>query len=86
LPGSASDPLSQSPDVSPEDPVVGCVGKVITATRGVDGPGEVLVRVRGGTEAYLAWSEEPLARDTSVIVFNSRGERTVDVMQFDSDP
>jgi hypothetical protein len=65
---------------------VGCVGKVITATRGVDGPGEVLVKVRGGTEAYLAWSEEPLARDTSVIVFNSRGQRTVDVMQFDSDP
>ncbi len=69
-----------------EDPVVGCVGKVITATRGADGPGEVLVSVRGGTEAYLAWSEEPLARDTSVIVFNARGERTVDVMQFDSDP
>jgi hypothetical protein len=73
-------------EVSPEDPVVGCVGKVITATRGVDGPGEVLVSVRGGTEAYLAWSEEPLALNTSVIVFNSRGERTVDVMQFDSDP
>ena len=72
--------------MSPEDPVVGCVGKVITATRGVDGPGEVLVKVRGGTEAYLAWSEEPLALNTPVIVFNSRGERTVDVMQFDSDP
>ena len=46
----------------------------------------VLVSVRGGTEAFLAWSEVPLARNTSVIVFNSRGERTVDVMQFDSDP
>ena len=65
---------------------MGCLGKVIVATRGGDGPGEVLVKVRGGTEAYVAWSEEPLARDTSVIVFNSRGERTVDVMQFDSDP
>jgi hypothetical protein len=65
---------------------VGCTGRVIIATRGIDGPGEVLVNVRGGTEAYLAWSEEPLARDTSVIVFNSRGERTVDVMQFDSEP
>jgi hypothetical protein len=71
--------------VSTEDPVVGCVGKVITATRGVAGPGEVLVSVRGGTEAYLAWSEQPLARDTPVIVFNSRGERTVDVMEFDID-
>ena len=65
---------------------MGCVGKVIVATRGVDGPGEVLVKVRGGTEAYVAWSEQPLARDTPVIVFNSRGERTVDVMEFDSDP
>jgi hypothetical protein len=65
---------------------VGCVGRVITATRGVAGPGEALINVRGGTEAYLAWSEEPLARDTQVIVFNSRGERTVDVMQFDSEP
>jgi hypothetical protein len=58
---------------------------VIVATRGADGPGEALISVRGGTEAYLAWSEEPLARDTPVLVFNSRGERTVDVMQFDSD-
>ena len=72
-------------DVSTEDPVVGCVGRVIVATRGADGPGEALISVRGGTEAYLAWSEEPLARDTPVLVFNSRGERTVDVMQFDSD-
>jgi hypothetical protein len=65
---------------------VGCLGKVIVATRGGDGPGEVLVRVRGGTEAYVAWSEQPLARDTPVIVFNSRGQRTVDVMEFDQDP
>lgn len=65
---------------------MGCTGRVIVATRGVDGPGEVLVKVRGGTEAYVAWSEQPLALQTPVIVFNSRGERTVDVMQFDSDP
>ena len=62
------------------------MGKVIVATRGSDGPGEVLVKVRGGTEAYLAWSEEPLARDTPVIVFDSRGDRTIDVMQFEQDP
>ena len=65
---------------------MGCLGKVIIPTRGVDGPGEVLIKVRGGSEAFVAWSEEPLARDTPVIVFNSRGERTVDVMQFDQDP
>jgi len=41
--------------------------------------------VRGGTEAYLAWSEQPLAKGTTVLVFNSRGARTVDVMQW-TDP
>ena len=64
---------------------VGCFGELIVATRGSAGPGEVLVRMRGGTEAYLAWSEEPLPRGTTVLVFNSRGGRTVDVMQW-SDP
>ena len=58
---------------------------MIVATRGLDGPGEVLVAMRGGTEAYLAWSEEPLAKGTSVLVFNSRGERTIDVMEW-ADP
>ena len=52
------------------------------ATRGAGGPGEVLVKVRGGTEAYLTWSEQPLARGTRVLVFNTRGERTLDVMEW----
>jgi hypothetical protein len=64
---------------------VGCFGELLVATRGPDGPGEVLVKMRGGTEAYLAWSEEPLPRGTSVLVFNSRGGRTVDVMEW-TDP
>jgi len=64
---------------------VGCIGKLTVATRGHGGPGEVLIKVRGGTEAYLAWSEEPLAKGTTVLVFNSRGERAVDVMQW-TDP
>ena len=55
------------------------------ATRGLDGPGEVMVRVRGGTEAFLAWSERPLATGTTVLVFNSRGERAVDVMEWAAD-
>lgn len=52
------------------------------ATRGSGGPGEVLVKLHGGTEAYLAWSEQPLAKGTTVLVFNARGERTVDVMEW----
>ena len=58
---------------------------MIVATRGTDGPGEVLIKMRGGTEPYLAWSEQPLAKGTTVLVFNSRGGRTVDVMEW-SDP
>jgi hypothetical protein len=55
---------------------------LIVATRGAAGPGEVLLSMRGGTEAYLAWSEEPLAKGATVLVFNSRGGRTVDVMEW----
>lgn len=71
-----------TPDQSP----VGATGTVIVATRGPDGPGEVLLRIGGGTEAYLAWSDQPLARGCEVLAFNSRGERSVDVMQFDAEP
>jgi hypothetical protein len=66
-----------------DDPAVGRTGTVTVATRGADGPGEVLVKMRGGTEAYLAWSERPLAKGTSVLVWGSRGSRTVDVMEWD---
>jgi hypothetical protein len=57
------------------------MGVVIVATRGPQGPGEVLLRLNGGTEAYLAWSEQPLAIGTEVAVYDVRGERSVDVMQ-----
>lgn len=65
---------------------VGATGVITIATRGADGPGEVLLRIGGGTEAYLAYSEEPLPRGSEVLVFNSRGSRCVDVMQFGSEP
>jgi hypothetical protein len=68
--------------VTSDESAVGRTGTLIVATRGVGGPGEVLIAMRGGTEAYLAWSEKPLKKGTSVLVFNSRGERTVDVMEW----
>ena len=43
------------------------------------GPGEVLVKIRGGSEAYLAWSAEPIPKGATVLVINNRGARTVDV-------
>jgi hypothetical protein len=71
--------------VTPDESAVGCSGEVIVATRGEAGPGEVLVRMRGGTEAYLAWSEQPLPRGTQVLVFNARGGRELDVMEWSSE-
>ena len=65
---------------------IGCVGRLTIPTRGSGGPGEVLVRVRGGTESYIAWSEAPLARDATVLVIDSRGARTVDVIEWAGAP
>jgi hypothetical protein len=58
---------------------------VIVATRGAAGPGEVLVKIRGGSEAFIAWSPEPLPRGTTVLVIESRGKRTVDISEW-TDP
>jgi hypothetical protein len=58
---------------------IGCIGKIIVATRGDKGPGEVLVKIRGGSEAFIAWSREPLATGTSVLVIDERGSRAVEV-------
>lgn len=63
-----------------DDAVIGCTGELLIGTRGPAGPGEVLVRVRGGSESFLAWSDEPLARGRTVLVVESRGSRQVDVI------
>jgi hypothetical protein len=73
--------VEQTP-VSSDAAVIGCTGRLIIATRGADGPGEVVIAVRGGTEAYTAWSEQPLARGTTVLVYATRGGRTLDVMEW----
>jgi len=65
--------------VARDDSLVGSIGVLIVATRGPDGPGEVLLKVRGGSEAYLAWSPAPLPRGATVLVIESRGTRAVDV-------
>ena len=58
---------------------VGCIGVLTVATRGEAGPGEVLVKIRGGSEEFIAWSPEPLPKGTSVLVIEERGSRAVDV-------
>jgi hypothetical protein len=70
-----------TPDYSP----IGLAGRITTATRGEDGPGEVELRIRGGTETFIARSTEPLAKGQAVIVVQTLGPRTVIVMPW-ADP
>ena len=62
---------------------IGCVGVLSVATRGADGPGEVLIKIRGGSEAFLAWSQTPLPKGATVLVTESRGLRAVDVIEWE---
>ncbi len=66
-------------------PAIGCIGVITLATRGDSGPGEVQVKIRGGTESFIAWSPEPLAKGTTVLVIEERGGRQVDVSEW-NDP
>jgi hypothetical protein len=42
-------------------------------------PGEVMLAVRGGTEAFAAWSDEPIAKHSRVVVVDERSARSVTV-------
>jgi hypothetical protein len=45
----------------------------------------VIVKIRGGSEAYIAWSLTPLPKGATVLVIESRGARAVDVSEW-ADP
>ena len=66
-----------------DESAIGAVGVITIATRGQAGYGEVRIRIRGGTENFLAWSSHPLPKGTTVLVTDYRGRRTVDVMEWD---
>lgn len=59
--------------------LVGVTGTLSVATRGREGPGEVLLLAHGTHETYLAHSREPLPRGARVRVVASRGARALDV-------
>jgi hypothetical protein len=64
---------------------IGKAGRIVTATRGGDGPGEVELEIRGGTEVFIARSAEPLAKGTAVICVTTLGPRSVIVLPW-ADP
>jgi hypothetical protein len=65
--------------VAGDESLIGSIGVLSIATRGTAGPGEVMVKIRGGSEAFIAWSPEPIPRGSTVLVINNRGTRSVDV-------
>jgi membrane protein implicated in regulation of membrane protease activity len=60
--------------------IVGSTGVVVVATRGGAGAGEVLIRLGGGSQTYLARSEEPIEKGTTVLVIGNLGGRTLSVI------
>jgi hypothetical protein len=68
--------------VARDESSIGCVGILTVGTRGGDGPGEVLIKIRGGSEAFLAWSDKPLPKGATVLVIDSRGARALDVIEW----
>ena len=58
------------------DLTIGSRGTLTIATRGKDGPGEV--QVNDG-EAFIAYSEEPIPRGTTVVIYDTHGGRRVNV-------
>ncbi len=64
-----------------EQSPVGAVGRV-TVSIPADGPGEVLLPVRGGSEAFAAWADQPIARHTQVMVVERTSARSVIVVPF----
>jgi hypothetical protein len=62
--------------VGAEESLLGKVGR-ITVSIPANGPGEVLLAVRGGSEAFAAWSDEPIPRHRRVVVVESLSARSV---------
>jgi membrane-bound ClpP family serine protease len=58
--------------------LIGTVGR-ITDPISADRSGEVILPVRGGSEAYEACADQPIAKNTKVVVIDCLSGRTVTV-------
>lgn len=67
------------------DSLLGAIGRV-TVSIPAHGPGEVLLPVRGGTETFAAWSDEPVARHSRVVVVECLSARSVFVSMLSTRP
>lgn len=66
-----------TPGASTTDPV-GVVG-FVTLSIPEHGPGEVMLPLRGGSEAFAAWSDEPIKKHTRIVVTDQLSARSVHV-------
>jgi len=57
--------------------LVGRSARVIEAIPGGPRAGEVLVRIRGGTEAYIAYCDEAVGVGEEVAIVSDQGARAV---------
>jgi hypothetical protein len=63
-----------------DDSPVGSIGTLLVGTRGVDGPGEVQLSIRGSRECFLAYSDQPMAAGSTVLVVETAPHRQVTVV------
>ena len=70
--------------VSNDDPAGKLTGRVgrVTVPLPLDGPGEVVVSIRGGTERFAAWCDVAVAKHMPVVIVGQRSARSVDVTPF----
>jgi len=61
------------------DSIVGKTAHVTVAIPGDSKPGEVVIRIRGGAEYYIAYSDQPTETGAEVLVVADRGARSLSV-------
>ncbi len=58
--------------------LIGAISTVMVPIS-ADRPGEVVLAVRGGTEAFATWADEPIARHTRVVIVECTTNRSLTV-------
>jgi hypothetical protein len=65
---------------------IGAVGRVLVATRGRNGSGEVMLTIGGVRECYIADSDGPIERGETVMVIDVAPHRHVTVVPWTEFP
>jgi hypothetical protein len=68
-----------------DHPLTGQIG-MVTVSIPARGPGEVMLHVRGGIEAFAAWSDQVIPIHTQVLVIEQLSGRSVLVTPFSNNP